>query len=275
MAILPRRRGGTPTPTPTPTPTFPVPTIGQFGLSTTPVTVAASAGAFGSAVLLGSLTEPVDELLLDIGFSTGGRSLALNVYSGSTGGVGGTLIADRLVVHNVGLGNTPVRLPIRVPAGRVEIAIAANVAGDAYVTPSALKFDVANPATLIEPLTAVNLASLLGTGVTIAPMAVDAASASWVNLGSALANNAHGLILAAQNGGSFGSRTPVGPATIQLSLDGANILASTWAWNSTAALSISHRVFQHRLLSGTQVRGRAFVGAGSLSNINLSLSVIR
>lgn len=244
-----------------------LPTIasGQFGLTET--TFAVPSGALSGWQSLGTLTEAVDELSLDLVYNSSSRAVAISLQSD------GATIVDRLIVHSVGSGAcVPVRLPIHIPAGPLSIAAAANVSGSVSVAPTAGRFSVPRTASSIVPLTAINLATLLNTGQSL-PMS--ASAGAWTNIGAPLAAAAKAIIISANTGGDF-DRAPTGPAVLQLSLDGTTVLGSTVAWQSPSGFSIACRLFEHEIPAGSQIRARAWpTSLTPPDNISLSVSLVR
>jgi len=244
---------------------LPTVTAGQFGLAQ--ATFAVPANAFSGWQSLGTVAEPIDHLGLDLVYNTSGRAIAISLQSN------GETIVDRLIVHSVGPGAClPVPFPIRIPAGPLQISAASNVAGNLTVAPTGARFSVPRIASSVVPLTAVNLATLLNTGQSLA---MSSAAGAWTSIGGPLGSDAKAIILSAQTGGDF-DRAPTGPAVLQISLDGANVLGSTVAWQSVSGFSIACRLFEHDIPAGAQIRARAW--PSSLTppdNISLSISLVR
>lgn len=251
-----------------PEPVLPVFTSGQYGSTPTVVPIAlGSAGVLSGWVPLGELTDPVDDLNLDCFYTTSGRALLINLRHG-----GSTLIVDRFVAQNVGSGApVTVPLPIRIPAGTIDVQVASNASGTAYIVPSAARSSVPRTATQVAPLYTPNLASLLSAGTSFF---IAAAPGAWTNIGVPTPIAGTGLILSAQNGGQFTGRV-VGPVTVQISLDGATPIMATGAWQSAGGFVLMPREIRHAIPAGTQVRARAFqTGASGSDPINLSVSVV-
>lgn len=252
------------------TPTLPILTSGQFGLPADIINITGlAAHTLSPWTDLGTLSEPIDKLLLDLIYNSSGRAVSISLRHGGT-----TLIVDRLIAQTVGAGPpTQVPLPIRIPAGPLQIQVASNSAGNLHIGASAVKSSVPQNATSISLMTPYNVANLLSSGTNIP---ITSTAGTWNNIGSPTSADAKGLIFSMEKGGAFSSRTP-GQAVVQISLDGSTPLYTTVVWQTATQFALPPRVFEHGIPAGSQVRMRAFVpGAGAAADVsNVCMGLIQ
>lgn len=169
---------------------LPVQTLGLFGLNAGPVTVTSGAtNVKGSWTALGTLTQAIDRLGFDV-FGTYANSPMLIDID-----VGGVQVISDFPYIGANQGGGRINLPIHIPAGAVRIRTAAvsNVQSLDFF-PRAWAFDVAETATLVEPIGAVGVPAT--TGITYPSVGnIPTTGAAWQQINAVgIANAIRGFV---------------------------------------------------------------------------------